>query len=147
MKIWMAGLADDVASVVATSGEPILRTMHPSDSSDVYAMALSEGISAHELWQLQKEKRDLRKEYLDYWESSVEQTGTGRPVDAIIAPVAPYAAPPHGMNMFVAVFCPVLESCHPLTGANQQRCGLHSRLEWTRLCYSCIPCINRGCCC
>jgi amidase len=102
-EIWMAGLSDDVRTVVATSGEPILQTMHPSpeSSSDAYVMALSDGISAYKLWQLQKEKRDLRKEYLDYWESSFEMTGTGRPVDAIIAPVAPYAAPPHGMNKFV----------------------------------------------
>ena len=30
--------------------------------------------------------------------SRVLATGTGRPIDAIIAPVAPYAAPPDGMN-------------------------------------------------
>jgi len=45
-----------------------------------------------------KKKRDLQQEYLEYWQSSVHATGTGRPVDAIISPVAPYAAPPHGLN-------------------------------------------------
>lgn len=57
--------------------------------------------SAYQLWQIQKKKRDLRKEYLDHWEKTAEVTGTGRPVDAIIAPNAPYAAPPHGLNRCV----------------------------------------------
>jgi len=51
-----------------------------------------------QLWQLHKEKRNLRKAYLDHWEATVSQAGTGRPVDAIIAPVAPYTAVPHGLN-------------------------------------------------
>lgn len=54
--------------------------------------------TAFQLWQLQKEKRTYRQQYLDHWEATKAQTGTGRPVDAIIAPAAPYAAPPHGMN-------------------------------------------------
>lgn len=32
------------------------------------------------------------------WEDTVSITGTGRPVDAIIAPTTPYTATPHGMN-------------------------------------------------
>jgi amidase len=53
---------------------------------------------AYQLWQTQKEKRILRKKYLDRWQATQSSTGTGRPVDAIISPVAPYAAPPHGHN-------------------------------------------------
>ncbi len=56
------------------------------------------GLSAYQLWQVQKQKRNLRQEYLEYWQATEKSTGTGRPVDAIIAPVAPYAAPPHGLN-------------------------------------------------
>jgi len=57
------------------------------------------GISAYELWQFQKRRRELRQEYLQIWEAdSVSLTGTGRPVDAIISPMAPYTAPPHGLN-------------------------------------------------
>jgi len=62
---------------------------------------LADGISAYELWQVQKLKRDLRQEYLDHWNATVELTGTGRPVDAILSPCAPYVAPPHGMNKCV----------------------------------------------
>lgn len=55
-------------------------------------------LTAFQLWALHKKKKELQKIYLDLWEGTVGQTGTGRPVDAILCPVAPYAAPPHGMN-------------------------------------------------
>lgn len=54
--------------------------------------------SAYELWQLHAERRRLQKGYLDHWNSTITRTGTGRPVDAIICPVAAYPAPPHGYN-------------------------------------------------
>ena len=66
------------------------------------------GISAYKLWQIQKEKLKLRKEYLDHWEATASITGTGRPVDAIITPTAPYTAPPHGRNWLVSHFQPIL---------------------------------------
>ena len=37
-------------------------------------------------------KREMQKEYMDYWNSTVATTGTGRPVDGFIAPLAPFAA-------------------------------------------------------
>jgi amidase len=58
----------------------------------------SKSISAYELWQLHLKRRELRQEYLEYRMSSKEWTGTGRPVDALITPMAPYPAPPHGEN-------------------------------------------------
>lgn len=38
------------------------------------------------------EKREYQKEYMDYWNSTSELTGTGRAVDAIITPLAPMPA-------------------------------------------------------
>ena len=38
------------------------------------------------------EKREYQKEYLEYWNDTTHLTGTGRPVDAMIMPVAPFAA-------------------------------------------------------
>lgn len=61
-----------------------------------------EGIKAYELWQLQKRKGEIRKSHLDHWNSTRVLTSTGRPVDAIVSPMAPYAAPPHGKNRHVA---------------------------------------------
>jgi amidase len=37
-------------------------------------------------------KRQYQKEYMEYWNSTASSTGTGRPVDAIISPLAPFAA-------------------------------------------------------
>lgn len=37
-------------------------------------------------------RREYLKEYMEYWNSTQELTGTGRPVDALIAPLAPFAA-------------------------------------------------------
>ena len=37
-------------------------------------------------------KRKYQKEYMEYWNSTAQLTGTDRPVDAIIMPVAPFAA-------------------------------------------------------
>ena len=36
-------------------------------------------------------KREYQKEYMEYWNSTVRSTSTGRPVDAILAPLAPFA--------------------------------------------------------
>lgn len=94
-------MTEDLKTAVAPSGEPILRTMFPGDLPDNFLRPLPDGITAYQLWKIHKRKQDLRKEYLDYWASTLQTTGTGRPVDAIISPAAPFAAPPHGLNSFV----------------------------------------------
>ena len=69
---------------------------------DLAFRPLADGISAYELWQVQKRKLGLRQEYLNHWNSTVALTGTGRPVDAIISPMAAYVAPPHGNNKYIS---------------------------------------------
>jgi len=102
--IWRAGSAEDYAVTTAPTGEPVINTMAldldgpPSSKTRIF-LPSSEPMNAYALWQLQKHRRELRKEYLDHWEATAATTGTGRPVDAIISPVAPYAAPPHGKNL------------------------------------------------
>jgi amidase len=59
-------------------------------------------LSAYELWKLQWRKRQLQKDYLDLWVSTKGKT-TGRKMDAVIMPMAPYPAPPHGKNMYVLI--------------------------------------------
>ncbi|TCD71499.1 hypothetical protein EIP91_008880 [Steccherinum ochraceum] len=72
-------------------------------------------LSAFELWQLHKERRELRQAYFDHWNGTKNVTGTGRPVDAIIAPVMPYTSLPHGSTgpatytlVFSTLDCPSL---------------------------------------
>jgi amidase len=44
--------------------------------------------------------RELKKGYLDYWNSTASKTSTGKPVDAIISPVAPFPATRPGMYAY-----------------------------------------------
>ena len=99
--IFRAGSREDLLAVVALTNEPILESMSPeSDDSKAAIPNLPDSsIGSYELWQLQKKKQELRAEYLDHWEATATATGTNRPVDAIISPVAPHAAPPHGSYM------------------------------------------------
>ncbi|KZT10734.1 general amidase [Laetiporus sulphureus 93-53] len=105
--IWRAGSRQDIAAAVSSSDEPLLASMDlidpafPDASYGASYFYSGDGISAYELWQLHKKKEEMQKEYLDRWMSTAEITGTGRPVDAIICPGAPCAAPPHGRNKFV----------------------------------------------
>ncbi|KAJ7887502.1 general amidase [Mycena olivaceomarginata] len=97
--IWAAAAVEDFKRAAAPTGEPIITSMAPQQDTEPLVFRPSDdGISAFELWQLHKKKRDLRQEHLNRWEETVNQTGTGRPVDAIICPMAPHTAPPHGLN-------------------------------------------------
>jgi hypothetical protein len=48
--------------------------------------------SAAEIAAVNVEVRELKKEYMDYWNGTASKTSTGRAVDAIICPLAPFAA-------------------------------------------------------
>jgi amidase len=45
-------------------------------------------------------QRELKKQYLDYWNSTASKTSTGKPVDAVICPAAPFAASRPGMYAY-----------------------------------------------
>ncbi|KAL0959790.1 hypothetical protein HGRIS_011476 [Hohenbuehelia grisea] len=127
--IFAADGGHDYRAVCEQSGEPLLRSMSlPSDNHGrpidhpLFRSLLGEPkhYTAYELWRLHKEKRDLRKDQLDYWEATVSQTGTGRPVDAIISPALAYTAVPHGLNTdsFYCTFCNAMDyacSAFPVT--------------------------------
>ncbi|KAJ3563715.1 hypothetical protein NP233_g8763 [Leucocoprinus birnbaumii] len=105
-EILAAGGSADVDAVLATSGEPLIPDMSLEvEKFDAEAWQRVKntqvprpGLTTHELWQLNGKLRQLRHEYLDHWRETISETGTGRPVDAIIAPVAPFVATPHGKN-------------------------------------------------
>lgn len=103
--IWGAGSTEEFAVTTSASGEPIISTMIP-DGSDITVPPIlprTGGLTAYQLWQVQKERKAIRDLYLEHWNNTVASTGTGRPVDAIICPAAPYAAPPHGHNRSVVL--------------------------------------------
>ncbi|EIW65189.1 general amidase [Trametes versicolor FP-101664 SS1] len=119
-RIFVADDAQDLLNDCALSGEPLIQSMSPETDAHEYALdeplirtivGERRHLSAYELWELHKQKRGLRKSYLDHWEATAANTGTGRPVDAIISPAAAYAACPHGCNsdFFYTELCNFLD--------------------------------------
>ncbi|KAJ8456762.1 hypothetical protein ONZ45_g18587 [Pleurotus djamor] len=101
--VWRAGASADFVTHTAKTGEPILSSMDPEHTDPDKPPTRERKVKvipAYDLWQTHKQKRELREEYFAHWQSTVSSTGTGRPVDAIICPVAPYAALPHGKNKY-----------------------------------------------
>ncbi|KAG5727449.1 Acetamidase [Termitomyces sp. T112] len=103
--IFSAGAAEDFAAVSADVGEPLITSMVPGKETidiDPFLVVNKAPLSAYELWQIQKKKLNLRQRYLEYWLATASKTGTGRPIDAIIAPVTPFTAVPHGKSPNIA---------------------------------------------
>ena len=47
-------------------------------------------------------KREYQTDYMDYWNNTINSTSTGRPVDAVITPVAPYPSVRPGLYQYYA---------------------------------------------
>jgi amidase len=82
---WIYDGGADVRSAFALSGEP----MSPQVA---FYQDLEKEFTGSEIAATNVEIRKLRKEYMDYWNSTAEKTGTGRSVDAVISPLAPWPA-------------------------------------------------------
>jgi amidase len=82
-KAWNYDGGEDAAKAFALSGE---------DHKPNIMYERSSVANATEIMSNQVAKRDAEKEYMEYWNSTSELTGTGRPVDAVISPLAPFAA-------------------------------------------------------
>ncbi|KAG9634220.1 amidase, partial [Aureobasidium melanogenum] len=82
-KSWNYDGGADAAKAFALSGEEPRPNIMFEQSSQA---------NATDIMRNQVNKRDAEKEYMEYWNSTSELTGTGRPVDAIISPLAPFTA-------------------------------------------------------
>jgi len=82
-KAWNYDGGEDAAKAFALSGEDVKPNIMYQRSPVA---------DATEIMSNQVVKRDAEKEYMEYWNSTSDLTGTGRPVDAIISPLAPFAA-------------------------------------------------------
>ena len=77
----------DIHSALSLSGEPIVPQV-----ARLYGQEPSPEAVASEISATNVAKREYQKEYMEYWNSSQDLTGTGRPVDAFIMPLAPFPA-------------------------------------------------------
>lgn len=84
---WAYDGGKDVHDAFALSGEPISPQIQMSYGKEPREAFTASQISANNVV-----KRQCQKAYLDYWNSTESLTGTGRPVDGVIAPLAPYPA-------------------------------------------------------
>jgi len=51
--------------------------------------------SINDVWQIQLEKTAYQKKMLEVWNQTAKRTKSGRPMDAFISPLAPFAAVSH----------------------------------------------------
>lgn len=86
-KTWMYDGGKDVHEAFGLSGEDIAVQV-----SGVYSDKAKEEFTASAIAANNVAKRKFQKEYLDYWNSTSQETGTNRPVDGIICALAPYPA-------------------------------------------------------
>ncbi|KAK6085993.1 hypothetical protein SCUP515_00354 [Seiridium cupressi] len=84
-KTWTYDGGEDVLKDFKLSGEPWVPQV------DVVAKSQPQA-TASDIAAVNRQLREKRKEYLDYWNSTKSATGTGRPVDAFVSPCAPFTA-------------------------------------------------------
>ena len=87
LNTWTFDGGRDVHDAFALSGEPMSKQISMS-----YGEAPSEEKTASFIAKTNKDLREWKKRYMEAWNNTASTTGTGQPIDAIIAPLAPYAA-------------------------------------------------------
>ncbi|GAA6005997.1 hypothetical protein JCM10207_007301 [Rhodosporidiobolus poonsookiae] len=86
--LWVADGGEDIKRQCALSGEPVM-------SGALKGQEMPH-LSTYDFWQLCLKRRNWIREQLRAWEATEQITGTGRPIDAIIAPAAAYPSFRHG---------------------------------------------------
>lgn len=87
LKTWFFDGGTDIIGAFNLSGEPVSKQIGGAFGDKPFEQAKASDIAA-----VNVAKRELQKEYMEYWNSTKDLTSTGRPVDAIISPVAPFPA-------------------------------------------------------
>jgi amidase len=94
LRSWVFDGGADVRAAFEQSGEPMSKQVE-------FFQTLGREFTGSEIARTNVELRRLRKEYLEYWNTTAEQTGTGRAVDGILCPLAPWpAARPEGYSYY-----------------------------------------------
>ncbi|KAK4941858.1 hypothetical protein LTR10_018334 [Elasticomyces elasticus] len=87
LKTWVYDGGKDVHEAFGLSGEPL-----STQIMSAYGEKPIKEFTASEISANNRDKRSFQKEYMDYWNSTAQETGTGKPVDGVICPVAPFPA-------------------------------------------------------
>lgn len=97
-RIYGADGGEDLKRACQESGEPLMFQLTDGESD---LEESTQDVSIYASWQVALEKDKYRKKYLDYTMATVSQTGTSRPVDAIISPIANSASCQHDRNDYL----------------------------------------------
>lgn len=84
-KTWIFDAGTDVKGAFALSGEPMLPQVNSYET-------LEKHYSAAEIAAVNVRLRELKKDYMEYWNSTANLSKSGRCVDAVITPIAPWPA-------------------------------------------------------
>jgi amidase len=87
MQTWIFDGGLDIHTSLSLSGEPIVPQLLSGYGNAPVPQYTASAIAA-----VNVAKRQYQKGYGDYWNSTEALTGTGRPVDAVVMPVAPFPA-------------------------------------------------------
>ncbi|KAH8816091.1 amidase signature domain-containing protein [Xylogone sp. PMI_703] len=86
-EVWIYDGGADVHEIFDRTGEPIQEGV-----KNLLGAKRSEQYNASRIADVNVRKRQFQKQYMEYWNSTAAKTGTGRPVDAVISPLAPFPA-------------------------------------------------------
>lgn len=96
LKAWTFDGGKDLHDAFGLSGEPIAKQISVLYGTEQKPESTASAMHANNVYQ-----RNSKKEYMDYWNSTADLTGTGRPVDGLITSLAPYpAARPEGYKYY-----------------------------------------------
>lgn len=90
-KMWAADGGTEFQRDSDSSGEPL----HPNLEAWLGHTSGTKPSSVSETWQNQHRRALLAQSWLKRWQNSIEITGTGRPIDALIMPSTPFPAIRH----------------------------------------------------
>ncbi|KAI9844152.1 MAG: Acetamidase [Sclerophora amabilis] len=74
----------DIYDALALSGEPVVKQLEIKEAF--------EQMNGSKIAATNVQKREYQKDYMEYWNGTKDISGTGRPVEAFIMPLAPFPA-------------------------------------------------------
>ncbi|KIW34122.1 uncharacterized protein PV07_00918 [Cladophialophora immunda] len=98
-RLWFQTGAKECKSLVASAGEPLYPTY--TWYLDTFNI---QPLSVPELFKLNTKQSDYRYKFAEAWYNTKFQTGTGRPIDALICPCGPSSSFPHGFPVWWGYF-------------------------------------------
>lgn len=121
-KMWSADGGEEFQRDTDASGEPL----HPQLERWLGHSSGAEAQSVFATWQNQQRRAVLAQRWLERWQATEKETGTGRPIDGLIVPSTPFPAIRHdgGYPWHYGALSPLLDlttGVFPVTKVDLER--------------------------